>query len=113
MKKYIPEGGPIPSWYATAYLDWQRGRAVAYPIGIHKIVKWYKSLGWWLKRYDGNWLDEIDSKAWSRGYSAGRKAISLDTILTYLETHPNDVGRFFKSLARINEEADNGKEAEI
>lgn len=44
----IYQGDAIPHWYGVAYYDFARDTAVCYPFGVHLLVRWARSVYWWL-----------------------------------------------------------------
>lgn len=48
--QYIEQGGVIPKGYAVAYRDLRLQTEVAYPLGIHLIIRWSRDLLFWMMR---------------------------------------------------------------
>ncbi len=74
-KRFIQDGGLIPWGYAVAYFNPMMNEFVAYPIGIHWIVKklrqWYFG---WLLLYTPNAYDNRIEMSYRDGFNRGRDA---------------------------------------
>lgn len=58
-KELIAAGERLPRGYRIAYLDFMRGRAAAYPIGIHLIVRLARRLWEATFRYSPSRLEKL------------------------------------------------------
>lgn len=57
LKKLITQGQVFPFGHAEAYYDFVTNCNAVYPIGIHWIVRWYRSFLYWLHARDKMWWE--------------------------------------------------------
>ena len=49
MERRVREEEVLPDWYGMAYFDWTDRRIVAYPIGLHWVMGWWRIVKWHIK----------------------------------------------------------------
>lgn len=60
IREYVPDGCRPPRGYRTAWADFECGKRVAYPIGIHwlaRLIRWV-----WRVTYLGNRPDALEQR---------------------------------------------------
>lgn len=70
-KEFIEAGGTLPKGYRIAYWDVTRNWAVAYPIGLHLIVRGFHAAHMWTFRWRPNKWDRLLRTHREQGYSVG------------------------------------------
>lgn len=72
-KREIAMGYVIPWWLGIAYWEWDRARAVCYPIPLNLLVRGFYGTYYWLKAIQrSTWLDQQLEAARRSGFKAGR-----------------------------------------
>lgn len=79
--KRLYEGERFPWGYAPSYMDFIGDHVVAYPIGLHWIVRWFRALYFWVLRsgWPEKWdkpyrkaIHEREKEAFDKGDKFGR-----------------------------------------
>ena len=77
MARYVSEGGSPGRWYATAYKDFDKEVRVAYPIGIHLLVRWSRDLLYWIKLVGRpGYRERLEHEWFFKGYKTAQKRYS-------------------------------------
>ena len=71
IRREVLPGARIPPWHRIAYRDFGLDCAIAYPIGLHVVVKLCRRVWEWSYRYWPSRLEQLHSKARIEGYSYG------------------------------------------
>jgi hypothetical protein len=53
VRKEIREAQIIPPFYGVSYFDYQKARAVCYPLGVNLVVILWRDLCGWLRNPKG------------------------------------------------------------
>lgn len=59
IRREVLQGSRIPPWHRIAYRDFFRDCAVAYPIGLHIVVKLCRRVWEWSYRYRPSRLEQM------------------------------------------------------
>ncbi len=74
-RQFVDNGGLIPKGYAVSYFKPESAQFVAYPVGIHWIVKVARRFYFdWLLLYTPNAYDARIENAFRDGFNRGREA---------------------------------------
>ena len=75
MRREVREDEWAPRGYAIAYYDLVRNQAIAYPLGLHWVVRGARSFYHWTMRYRRtsleNLLIEFKRQGYDKGYRDG------------------------------------------
>ena len=92
LRKEVYHGEIIPKYYGIAWREFHRDVAVAYPIPFNIAFSCIRDVYIWFMHGRNGWLDKkLDASyniGYDKGYKSAKALISLNDILTYLETHP-------------------------
>lgn len=90
IRKYVQLGEQTPAYYRIAWYDWFEYRGVAYPIGIHLMMKLLRRLWEWSHQYRPSKIEYAvrfsRSQGYNEGYEAGYKAgIEKNAVDAFIE----------------------------
>lgn len=71
IRREVLHGARIPPWHRIAYRDFVLDCAIAYPIGLHLVVKLCRRVWEWSYRYTPSRQDRLHSKSRIEGYRYG------------------------------------------
>ncbi len=80
IRKVINQAEVVPPWYGLAYRDLIRAQAIAYPIGLHLVVRWSRDLWYRFILPKPLWMErrmlEVRKTAYQEGFADGRIAMA-------------------------------------
>ena len=71
IRREVLHGAPIPPWHRIAYRDCAQLCAVAYPIGLHLVMRFFRRVWEWSYRYKPSRLERQFRKARRDSYFVG------------------------------------------
>lgn len=72
MRRYVQQGEMSPKGFAVAWMDYPWNRAVAYPIGLHVVIKMARRLWFHFVVYQPTWMEKERAIMYQQGLKDGR-----------------------------------------